>query len=114
MNKFTKSNLTPGMVVETEKEGAYMILKLPFGNVDVMILMGADGFLFMDDYNEDLSYNDTEYSSYNIIRVYDSVSRYGMGFRTIDYLGDFPILWEKYDSPKKRGDKDFIASLLGK
>lgn len=105
----TKSDLKPGMMVHTRKEGTYFVVDLPLDDkgTNERILLGEDGFLYLNKYNEDLTFEDKDF---DIIKVYDIRGKYGLGFRTINYLTMFDILYEREESYDDKID-DFAKKM---
>lgn len=98
MEKFFKSNLKPGMIVTVSCGKSYFVLNMPTNkNPNELLLMGNEGFLYLDDYCEDLTNIDRHYPQYDIISVYDISGQYGYGLSTIDHLNLFQscLIWER-------------------
>lgn len=111
MKVFTKSDLKPGMLVHTRKEGTYFVLDLPFDDkgTNERILFGEDGFLYLDKYNDDMTLSDRD-GRYDIMTVYDITGKYGLGFGTVDIFKEFDVLYERKESHEDRLD-DFAEKM---
>lgn len=109
MKVFTKSDLKPGMLVHTRKEGTYFVMDLPFDDkgTNERILLGEDGFLYLDKYNDDMTFSDRRY---DIMTVYDIAGKYGLGFKTVNFFGEFDVLYERKESHEDRLD-DFVEKM---
>lgn len=109
MKNFTLNDLKPGMMVHTRKEGTYFVVDLPFDDkgTNKRILLGEDGFLYLNKYNEDLTFEDKDF---DIIKVYDIRGKYGLGFQSINYLTMFDILYERKESREAKFD-EFVEKM---
>lgn len=80
MNKFTKADLTDGMIMETRDGRYYMYLK----KLDKGLRYG--GFMSIDGYNDDLTYNGLSFSSSpsccDIVAVYSPEDLTSLDFAT--------------------------------
>ena len=96
-----KSSLKQGMIVTVRCGKSYFVLNMPSTKTpdgpSEMVLMGNSGFLYLDDYCEDLTCADRHYPQYDIMSVYDISGQYGYGLSTIDYLNLFQscLIWER-------------------
>ena len=64
VNKFTKADLEDGMIMELRDGRYYMYFKKFNRGVRY------EGFIPIDDYNDDLTYNNSPFSIYDIVAVY--------------------------------------------
>lgn len=88
--KFTKSDLKSGMVVEDRRGEIYLVVD---GN-----LISRTGYLRLDSISETLECTDESCSEYDIVRVYGNVSCWGYGFNSgISHIKDSTsiLLWER-------------------
>ena len=53
MEKFTKKDIKPGMIVKVK--AGYSYIAIPVGEEGIIHLVRNDGFLYLNDYNEDLT-----------------------------------------------------------
>lgn len=109
MKKFTKKDIKPGMVVKV-KAGFYYIA-IPVGE-DIIHLVGEEGFLYLNDYNDDLTDPGSSIPSlYDImeVRVPNANSR------SINDILHNPtssiIVWKRPE--KKRISFDEVAQKFG-
>ena len=88
---FTKNDLKPGMVVECKDGFRYMVITETVdtpGGLENGILISANGWMPLSEYNNDLSYG---YSSFSIEKVYKS-DIYGLTAMLKDAN---EIIWER-------------------
>lgn len=109
MKKFTKKDIKPGMVVRVR--AGYYYIAIPVGE-GVINLVRDDGFLFLDDYNDDL----TDPESY-IPNIYDimEVRVPNASSKSLNSIFNDPtastIVWKR--SEKKRVSFEEVAQKFG-
>ena len=109
MNKFTKKDIKPGMVVRVR--AGYYYIAIPVGE-GVINLVRGDGFLYLDDYKEDL----TDPESY-IPDLYDimEVRVPNANSKSLNDLFNDPtastIIWKR--SKKKKVSFEEVAQKFG-
>lgn len=105
MNKFTKEDIKPGMIVKVK--AGYYYIAIPVGK-GIIHLVRDDGFLYLNDYNDDL----TDSESY-IPNLYDimEVRVPNANSKSLNDLFNDPtastIVWKR--SEKKRVSFDEVA-----
>lgn len=109
MNKFTKKDIKPGMVVRVR--AGYYYIAIPVGE-GVINLVRDEGFLFLDDYNDDLT-NSEPYipNLYDIMEVRVPNAR----SKSLNDIFNDPtastIVWKR--SEKKKVSFEEVAQKFG-
>ena len=98
----TKNDIKPGMVVEFRDGVRAFVVKVEDStHREKIIFMGPNGFNFLDHYNENLviSYPKVDLRQLDIMKIYDTNQRYGLGLNEI--LSDeaiFKLLWQREET----------------
>ena len=91
----TKSDLKNGMVVEIKDGDKYLVHN--------DLLLGKDGYIHLNNYDEDLILKDRNKNRFDIIRIYKSIPYSLMGILNDKYL---TLIWEREEKEElKVGDK---------
>lgn len=90
---FRKEDLQPGMVVEYKNGYRRFVL----GSGNKLVLSGMDGFLPLDDYDDELCYN--VYPDYSIMKVYRTVG-VAMLEKYLDDSSHLNLIWDRNESLK--------------
>lgn len=98
----TKNDIKPGMVVEFRDGVRAFVVKVEdFTHREQIIFMKPNGFERLDSYNENLviSYPKLDLRKLDIMKIYDTDQRYGLGLNEI--LSDEVIsklLWQREET----------------
>lgn len=91
----TKSDLKNGVVVEIKDGDKYLVHN--------DLLLGKDGYIHLNNYDEDLILKDRNKNRFDIIRIYKSIPYSLMGILNDKYL---TLIWEREEKEElKVGDK---------
>lgn len=87
MNKFTKDDLKPNMIVELRDESIYIVM-VEFGE---KFLVNEYNWRTLDNYNQDLSYSDRLSIEYDIMKVRkaDDITQF-----TKPYRRNASVIWD--------------------
>lgn len=92
MNKFTKADLKPGMIVEIRNGNCYMIHEF----MDELILVHDGGFRDLSKHDDNLLRDDNQFDI-DIMTVRKPTKKYQL----IEYYWkEAPIIWERKELPK--------------
>lgn len=98
----TKNDIKPGMVVEFRNGVRAFVVKVEDCiHREKIIFMEPNGFESLDSYNENLviSYPKLDLRKLDIMKIYDTDQRYGLGLNEI--LSDkaiFKLLWQREET----------------
>lgn len=105
MNRFTKADLKPNMIVETRNGNMYMIHE--FDNE--LVLIKEDGWLDLLDYTKDLSFYDKVFRRFDIVTVRKPEKTHQL--RENDWH-KASIIWERKELPELTEDEKVILRNL--
>lgn len=98
----TKNDIKPGMVVEFRNGVRAFVVKIEDStHREKIIFMEPNGFEYLDSYNENLVISDPKLDlrKLDIMKIYDTNQRYGLGINRI--LSDeviFKLLWQREET----------------
>ena len=98
----TKNDIKPGMVVEFRDGVRAFVVKVEdCTHREKIIFMDPNGFEYLDSYNENLviPYPGLDFRKLDIMKIYDTHQRYGLGLNEI--LSDeviFKLLWQREET----------------